>query len=164
MRRAMESTMQVSPPWVTYVSKIRAMFELDPDVSVKYDNAERALELMVDGQDKADALSRLLPTEKEFGSVTLKIAVRPSNSDSFGSLVRKAFAGNGAVSSIEASGEGVPFISDKTYVLFAPVVVQFFNDDLRDYNGLCTTIYQDIAREIFEVDGSVSFCTELADR
>ena len=37
-----------------------------------------------------------------------------------------------------------------TYVVFKNCVVQFFNDNLNDCHGLISTLYQDIAAEIFE--------------
>lgn len=153
---------QISPPWVTYARKMQALFEQDRDVTVKYDNESRTLDLLVEGNDKASAISSILPNEVEFGNVKLTIAVKPSNDDSPEAIVRKAFAGNDAVASIETIETDVPLFGDRTYVLFKPEVVQFFDDDMTDINGICTTIYQDIAREVFETGPGVSFCTEIA--
>jgi hypothetical protein len=46
-------------------------------------------------------------------------------------------------------GDGVWFFS-ATYVVFKNCVVQFFNDNLNDCHGIISTLYQDIAAEIFE--------------
>lgn len=57
----------------------------------------------------------------------------------------------------------MPFaINSFTYVVFEKEVVQYWNDNLADYNGLTSTLYQDLAKEIFEdanLDG-VYFCTD----
>lgn len=55
----------------------------------------------------------------------------------------------------------VPF----TYVVFKNCVVQFFNDNLNDPHGIVSTLYQDIAAEIFAdmpfpQDGGICFCTD----
>lgn len=49
------------------------------------------------------------------------------------------------------------------YVVFKNCVVQFFNDNLNDIYGNISTLYQDIAREIFadaEWEG-VFYCTDV---
>ncbi len=55
------------------------------------------------------------------------------------------------------------FSNDISYILFEPKVVQFFNDDLGDLNGLRSTLYQDIAANVFEdAHEGVFFCTAPA--
>ena len=46
-----------------------------------------------------------------------------------------------------------------TYVVFVKEVVQYFNDDLGDANGVCSTLYQDIAKRLFTSTEGVFFCT-----
>jgi hypothetical protein len=46
------------------------------------------------------------------------------------------------------------------YVLFAREVVSYFNDNLADLNGLTSTLYQNLAEEVFPNHGGVFFCTE----
>ena len=104
--------------------------------------------------DKNAALLRLLPSEKKFGNVTLSIIVDgPVSNLAFPtpkSLFDTAFSGNPAYAySICPAGEGYYFFS-LTYVVFKNCVVQFFNDNLNDCHGLISTLYQDIAAEIFE--------------
>ena len=104
--------------------------------------------------DKNAALLRLLPSEKKFGNVTLSIIVDgPVSNLAFPtpkSLFDTAFSGNPAYAySICPADEGYYFFS-LTYVVFKNCVVQFFNDNLNDCHGLISTLYQDIAAEIFE--------------
>ena len=51
-----------------------------------------------------------------------------------------------------------------TYVVFKNCVVQFFNDNLNDPHGVLSTLYQDIAREVFGdcgMAGGVAYCTDV---
>jgi hypothetical protein len=43
--------------------------------------------------------------------------------------------------------------------VFEKKVVQFFNDQLDDINGNKSTLYQDIAKDVFEKHEGVYFCT-----
>jgi hypothetical protein len=46
------------------------------------------------------------------------------------------------------------------FVRFQPEVIQFFHDDISDYNGNWSGLAQDIAREVFEGEyRGVHFCT-----
>ena len=104
--------------------------------------------------EKNAALQRLLPTEKKFGNITLHIVVDgPIANIAFPTqkaLFDAAFEGNPIyVKSISPASEGYWFFS-MTYVVLKNCVVQFFNDNLNDCHGLISTLYQDIAAEIFE--------------
>jgi hypothetical protein len=53
-----------------------------------------------------------------------------------------------------------------TYVVFKNRVVQFFNDNLNDPHGVISTLYQDIADEIFadmpyQAHGGIAYCTDV---
>ena len=87
------------------------------------------------------------------GNVTLKIIVDgPIANIAFSSqkeLFDTAFAGNAAYAYSVTPGSDVWFFSS-TYVVFKNCVVQFFADNLNDCHGVISTLYQDIAAEIFE--------------
>ena len=159
----MLDNLKLSTPWVTFAHKITALFAEDPDISVIYDNNEKEVKLFVDNSAKADALNTLLPGKKEFGNVTLKITVIPSNEDdSFAALFRTAFAGNPIIDRIET----VPFTENAPidYVIFARKIVSFFNDDLSDFFGAESTLYEDLARDVFgDIADGVYFCTNIED-
>lgn len=154
----MTYSIKLSPPWITYCKKIAELFGRDPNVEVVYDEEEKEVKLFVNGEEKADAISRLLPETKNFGAVQLKITVVPSNvKQNSTTLFEKAFEDN-PVMSFVAAVSGV-FSNPITYVVFENKVVQFFNDDLGDINGNYTTLYEQIARDVFgDLDG-VYFCT-----
>lgn len=40
-------------------------------------------------------------------------------------------------------------------------VVQYFNDDLGDAHGVCSTLYQEIAKDVFGEHEGIFFCTNL---
>ena len=72
-------------------------------------------------------------------------------------LVRNAFENNGAVKDIvEITLYENPII----YVIFKPEVIQYFTDSLNDAHGLCSTLMQDMADEIFEWIDGVYYCTD----
>ena len=39
--------LKISPPWVTFVNKINALFSNDPDIGIVYDNDKRKVKLYV---------------------------------------------------------------------------------------------------------------------
>lgn len=116
--------------------------------------------MYVDNEAKADAISKLLPVEKAFGNVVLKITIIPANHPlNKMRLFQEAFAGNPALSYTETV-DGI-FSNSINYIVFKNKVVQFFNDDISDINGLCSTLYQDIAKEVFGSEEGFFFCTDL---
>lgn len=146
-----------SSPWEVYYKQIEALFGKDPDVSVEIIRDEYIIRLLVYGEEKAAALDALLPHKKEFGNIVVTTVVIPANETcwSKGDMFRMAFDGNPIVEDIrEVSGEGFA----ATYVIFKKEVVQFFSDNLRSYSGDTSTIYEDLASEVFENPG-VCFCT-----
>lgn len=151
--------LDLSSPWVIYYQQINAMFDKDPEVNVVFDENIPEVKLYVDNQEKADAITKLLPIKKDFGSVCLLIKVIPANKlkESNADLFRKAFKGNEAVSFIHTVSS--VFSNDITFVVFKKEVVQYFADDIGTINGVHSTLYQDIAKEIFENQKGIYFCT-----
>ena len=151
----------LSAPWVIFYREINAMFEEDPEVRVLYDEEKNLIKLFIDNEAKANALQSLLPDVKRYGNVELKIEVIPYNNagETKENLYATAFAGNPALSYIKTI-KGI-FTNDLTYVVFKNKVVQFFNDDLGDVNGMCSTLYQYIAVDLFEDTEGIYFCTDL---
>jgi len=145
--------LKLSPPWVTYINKLEALFDGDPQIAFNIDYDNMTVALAGNNGEKNAALQRLLPTEKQFGNITLKVIVDgpianiafPTQKDLFDC----AFKGNPAYAYSVTPGDEVWFFN-MTYVVFKNCVVQFFNDNLNDCHGLLSTLYQDIAAEIFE--------------
>ena len=147
--------LNLSSPWVIMYNKINAMFKNDTEVHVIYDNNNN-VKLYVENADKAYALDRLLIHEHRFGGNILNVIVIPPNdkrpsedleNESYEILFDVAFDGNSAY----CFSQTLPpiFTNPMTYVVFKKEVVQFWTDDLSDYYGQCSTLYQNIANEIF---------------
>ena len=159
------ATVNLVSPWVNYYREVEALFRNDPEVRVIYFEDNNKLRLYVDSGKKAEAISRLIPVERKFGNVTLLIEVIPGNKEKLTSeaenLFKAAFDGNKALSFIQTIS-GI-FTNELTYVVFIPEVVQYYTDDLGDIHGIRSTLYQDIAKEVFADCGieNVYFCTDI---
>ena len=164
----------LSAPWITFYRKVEAMFKYDPDINVVFDAEHNNLKLFVFGTEKAEAIQKLLPPKKVFGEIEMFINVYPSNSEEKinNGRVRRyrpdqmgvfdaAFACNPAYCYETYASSELPF--DIHYVVFAKRVVQYYNDNIGDVNGVCSTLYQDIAKDIFVTEPNVHFCTNIVD-
>ena len=161
MENKNEEKLALAAPWETFYKEIAVLLGDDPEITIKYDADEPEVKLFVRNGRKADALAKLLPVERTFGNVTLRVTVLPDNDgeerliDSF----RDAFAGNPALSYVT---EGrLPGGGDVGFVVFKNKVVQFFNDDMTDLYGNRSTLYQDIAYDVFGGHEWLYFNTDL---
>lgn len=146
-------------PWEEYFNQLVAFFKEDDGVKVEFEYDKMLIKIYVDGDAKAEALSKLLPTSKKFGNVEVGINIIPANTESSRvSLLRKAFEGNKAVVDIETISDVSS--NDFSFVIFRPQIVQYYNDNLSDFNGICSILYQDLAKELFGVSEGVFFCTD----
>lgn len=159
--------LKLAAPWTTYYRQVQSFFKNDPEVGVVFDEEDVELKIYVNNQIKAEALAHLLPESQTFGNVTLKVTVIPSNTDKKENLsaldtdidiIRAALDGNGAV--VNFYPIEYIFSNSMLYVSFKKEVVQFFNDDLSDIRGMCSTLYADIAKELFGTLKGVFFCTD----
>lgn len=155
--------LSLSAPWAIYFRQIEALFKEDPEIKVIFDSEENEIKLYVESQDKADALGELLPEEKSFGEVTVKVTIIPANDEEITTLklIERAFRGNPALKYVKSTDPSLQtFGAD--YVVFKKEVVQYFNDSLADIYGQCSTLYQDIAKEVIELKAgdNIYFCTD----
>ncbi len=155
------ANLKLSPPWDTFYKEVKALFGRDEEVKVVMNEEKYELNLFVDNAEKADAISKLLPVEKTFGNVTLYIRVIPADGgkERIKDIFAKAFSGNPAFSYIKSIDPSTGAFG-ATYVVFENRVVQFYNDDLTDVNGNCSTLYQDIAQDVITAKG-VYYCTDV---
>ena len=152
-----EVRFKISPPWVLLTKKLEALFDPDPmiafNVDYNADGGPRVILATNDGE-KAAALVKILPEEINYGGVKLHIGVDcphmanlafPNNKV----LFETAFKGNPifayAMSPYDEGYNWIPMV----YVVFKNCVVQFFADNLNDCHGVISTLYQEIADEIF---------------
>lgn len=162
---------RLEAPWQTYQKKIKALFERDKDIIVGeiYEatdgGVDYAFDIEVMRHDKYIALDRVLTGVKVFGNVTLGIVLydeeNASNADPL-SLYKTLFDGNPIVKAIVTRTDATG--TDWNYICFNPEIVQFFDDDLTDFNGNWSGLAEDIAREVFADNyHSVNFCTAAKD-
>lgn len=154
---------KMSPPWDTYVKKIKALFEEDEEIRIEYNENNNVLNLYVDNTDKAEALNKLLPDKVVFGAVELKIVVIPANKKelSVSDLFKEAFKNNPKVENI-VTVEGA-FDNPMTYIAFEKKVIQYYSDNIGDLYGNTSTLLENIAREVFENKEGIFFCTDTSD-
>ena len=158
------ANLKLAAPWTIYYEEIKALFGSDPDIKVSVDDEEKVVRLYVDGEEKAEALEKLLPAEKTFGNVTVRTVVIPGNelTEKKLSWFQAALAGN-PVFSFTKTNEGV-FTIPLSYVVFKNRVVQFFADNLQDVNGNITTLYETIAKDVFGETPDICFCTDIEEK
>lgn len=161
--------LKISPPWITHLNQIEALFIHDPDISIHYDEEDYEIKLCVNNAKKAGALNKILPPKKEFGNITLFITIVPENgykevNDSIEELFDIAFENN-PIYSYTKTVAGM-WAYNHTYVVFKNKVVQFFNDNLLDIHGNISTLYQEIAKDVFEGNEiyGVSYCTDIEEK
>ena len=159
--------MTLSPPWAIFYREIQALFGEDPEIHVVYDEENEVVKIYVENSEKAEILSQLLPTKKMFGRVALDIQVIPADGKKYSTelpekvdatMFETAFKGNPVFSYAKTFPNLFGFVV--TYVVFEPEVVQFYTDDISDINGLKSTLFEDVARDVFE-GVQVNFCTDL---
>jgi len=150
---------RLSSPWVEYYNQLEALFGQDPDIKLEYNEDDYKIKIFVHGHDKAEALQKLIPAEKSWGGVKLTIIIVPDNeSCTSADIVRKAFEGNPLYDQtivIRPDGTLNPF----GYVCFKKEVLQYWNDNLADPHGNVSTLAENVAREILNVQDGIFYCT-----
>ena len=156
--------LEIQSPWIILYEEINALFGSDPDIDVRYDQANYTIKIYVSKIHKADALTAILPMERTFGNITVKIEVIPPNTNEidFTELFETAFAGNPCFDF--ATSVDTLALGPMDYVVFKPEATQFFVDDISDIYGAKTILYQDLAKDIFQDYDSthkMHFCSSL---
>jgi len=165
--------LKLAPPWCTYINKLQAMFDGDPQIAFNVDwgSENPSVVMATNNPEKAAALRKLLPEEKTFGNNTLSISVSCPTEVNIAfknakELFETAFSGNPAFAYVVTT-DGYWYVHF-TYVVFKNCVVQFFNDNLNDPHGVISTLYQDIAEELFAdmplTGVSVCYCTDVEQK
>ena len=150
----------LSAPWITVYREICALFGEDPDIAIRTSetDGEPTVTLRVKGEDKANALAALLPSEYEFGNVKLRVKIVPANdAPCVADQLRAAFAGNPVLKEVRQAERGV--YGSVAYALFRNEVVQYFNDELKDPSGNRSTLFADIAERLIPDHGGAFFAT-----
>ena len=164
-----EVRLKILPPWSIFIKKVEALFDGDPQIAcnTNFDGRCPAIVLSCNNGDKVTALQQILPTEVEFGNVTLKVEVDgvPSNRvfKNKKELFEVAFEKNPAFAyALSPVDDGYDWFA-MTYVVYKNCVVQIAADNINDCHGLISTLYQEIAYDILTGEGTqgVFFCTDV---
>ena len=160
----MVELLKLRSPWVLHGRKLWAMFRKDSEVETAFDEKAKKYTIRVQTAKKADALSRLIPPEVTFGNVTFKVCIVPANAGDvlpedapLIDVLHAAFDGNDAIDMIRPVSRGL--FKDLYYVVCYNWVVQYEADNLADINGFISTLYEDLARDIFTKANGALFCT-----
>ena len=157
----MNGNLNMSAPWEILYHEIEAMFEEDPEIIVKrhYTEDDKTIALMVNSQEKADALQEILITSYHFGNAVVSLEIKPANFDESDIVdtYAKAFKGNPVLEEIIT--KDIPG-SEASFFLFRNEVVRFFADNIRDYKGKKSMLFEDIAADIFQDKPGIYFCTK----
>ena len=155
----MEKKTKLSPPWITYYSELTKFFGNDPEVHTMFNEENMTISIFVDDTDKADALTSLLKPCVEFGNVNVAINVIPPNNSQKTTLelMKIALANNPVCKEFKMVTD--VFGNEINYAIFSREVVQFFNDNIGDPNGLKTMLCSQIAEDIFKEHDGVFFST-----
>ena len=163
------ATVNLSSPWCILYREISAMFAEDKGVKVILDDEKYTISVYVEDPVKAEAISMLLVPERYYGNICVKVLVIPANGEQAElsgdpeEVFQAAFKGNPALSYTKRID--LPMLNKNVYVVFKNAVVQYFNDDLRDVNGFCSTLYQEIAKDVFAniAGASICYCTDTPE-
>ncbi len=168
---SVKGALKLQSPWVLFYKEVFAFFAKDPQIKVLFNDEEPELKIQVKGNDeKAACLARFFPTQKAFGNVILNCSVVGDDGQPVPDVnldnktaIMKMFEGNDAVSFIK--DVPTPFQYSILYIVFAKEVVQYYSDDMYDLYGCTSTLYEDIARDIFQnaMDISSDFCSFCTD-
>ena len=154
-------------PWSEYVQAAKSLFEDDPDVVVDdatlLESGDYKVTVRVHGDDKAESISELLPTELTYGNVTLYIDVVPDNERelSIADHIRRAFAGNPLYLDVVEPATSLTTFG-AVYALFMPECVQYYSDSLGSPYGATTCTVEEVARKVLSLpDGVFASSAEM---
>jgi len=163
-------------PWDEYYEELNAFFAEDPDVTILYDEEAKDIKVLVQETIKAEALMYLLKDEVEFGGVKLTVTVVPANevtngvkklvanidnNENYGDMFERALINNDTFAYTYTVDNVMGF--NAVYVVFKKQVIQYYNDNLGDLNGMKSTLAENIARDIFVTRNGVFFNTDVKD-
>ena len=166
----------LAAPWDKYYNKMMAFFAEDSDVTILYDSEAKNIKVLVQDPAEAEALMHLLNSEVDFGGVKLLITVVPanettgdikkffsglSNEENYTTLYQRSLMYNNLYAYTKTIENIMGF--NAVFIVFKKQVVQYYNDNLGDLNGMKSTLAENIARDIFVPHNGVFFCTDTDD-
>lgn len=159
------TNMKLSAPWDIFAKRMRKLFEGDSDITIEHDDTDiPMIRVLVDSQDKYEALTKLLPSIVEFGNVKILINVVPSNKEkTYRELFETLFEGNPAFSNVIGKYVDVAGKVFAEYVMFKPKIAQYYADNLMDPYGNNNELYANIAKDVFRPIEGIRYGTDIID-
>lgn len=158
--------LQPNLPQNTFYKNLEVLFSKDPKIKVFYDEENQVISLYVDDDDKAAALRYVLPKEQVYKDTIIHIVVvseeeidLTKKNISMEDIFDDIFDGNSIYVDCAYIKGLYPMKHNPVFVLFKPEIVQYDTDEIEDYAGIHTALYQDIAKEIFKDINGVYFST-----
>lgn len=154
-----------SPPWENYRAKLKAFFASDNEVTVGEFEGEdqKTVTITVKNHSKADALRDLLKSSVQFGNITVNVNVEYDDDVSLEKKFQYAFTGNKYYCDFHRQNNvGPESMWSANYVLFKPLAVQYYDDNLASYYGLESKLPEDVARDILNPVDGVYYCSSPA--
>lgn len=162
---AKKPIVKVSPPWDGYMSMLASFFKGDKRIRVG-ECAKGVGTIEVFDTKMYAALDQVLRTKLRFGNVKLEIRLVPANG-------LKAYKGEmndlAALKVVLSKNPAFhKIISRKTevgnfvFVMFKPVVLMWYNDNLGSPYKQTTSVYELAAQTVFKDKIGVSYATEPA--
>ena len=167
--------LKILPPWSIYINKLIALFDPDKEIAfnVEWSGENPNVTLATNNPNKAAALAQLLPTEKQFGNITLTIGIDCFTTSNLAfptakELFETAFKDNPVFAYCIAPAQDGYVYFNFIYVCFIKEITQIFSDNIQSPWGVSTYLYQDIAKEVFEDmpylnKAGICYCTVVED-
>jgi len=153
MSETMNPYVVMQSPWVNWSSSVRELFKHDPDiVNMTWSDDTLELHIYVKDAVKRLAIQELLPSEKHFDKVVVKVFVELANrrggEEYIPEVIEAAFKGNPLYcwkhTWDDEEATNCPF----TWVEFAKEILQYPSDDLSALYGDRTVLPATLAEEI----------------
>lgn len=155
-----------SAPWHTYYHELEALFGSDPEIEMamgsEREPGKEIIVITAKTNKKANAIRKIVPVSKSFGSIQVTVRVESKENDVKASpenMLKDAFENNPVVKRIFSTNPDAMTVPQGVFVEFANRVVQFFDDRLDDPHGNVSTLYQNIAKDVLTPGLGVMFCT-----
>jgi hypothetical protein len=163
-----ELNAHLSPPWYTLHHKLSAALTADKEVQVApLMPGPGPLEIRVTCANpaKARGLVYFLTPVQQFGNVSVNVKVYdgagaqaempvlPEHTRAVPDLFLATFKGNALVKGLETRPL-LPGRPDSLFPIIAAEVIQFYNDNLTDFNGNANLVAADVFRDILRQLGS----------
>ena len=145
-----------------YYLKVKAFFAEDEDIKIIYDEDENLILIYAqDNKYKGQALKNLFAINDKTDRPCKVKVVTEATTDPIDTNISDAFLNNSAFVATKSFGE----IYEKPiiYIIFTNKVVQYPIDNIINYDGICSTLYEFLARDIFGNIQNVNFCTKVDD-